>query len=244
MSGVAITSPTNTFANVLEGVTLTVTKADTPAVGSNPSSPTFVEAPVTVDVKKDADGIAAKISALVDAANAARSEAKSLTAMDPTTKAKGRLYGDSGVRALVDRVRAAIVDGDAEVGLAGVSVARDGTISFDKAKFLERLAKEPAKVEAALGKDGMAGRLHQLADEVSRPEASTGGAGLITSGIKSREGQITNLKDGIANWDVRLAAKEKMLQRQYTALETALGKAKSQGSWLAGQLASLPQAGS
>jgi flagellar capping protein FliD len=79
---------TNTFANILEGVTLTVTKADTQVAGSDPSSPAFVEAPVTVDVKKDTDGIAAKISALVDAANAARSEAKSLTAMDPTTKAR------------------------------------------------------------------------------------------------------------------------------------------------------------
>jgi flagellar hook-associated protein 2 len=141
-------------------------------------------------------------------------------------------------------VRAAIVDGDAEVGLAGVSVARDGTISFDKAKFLERMAKEPAKAEAALGKDGLAGRLHRLADEVSRTEASAAGPGLITSGIKSREGQMSSLKDGIANWDVRLAAKEKMLQRQYTALETALGKAKSQGSWLAGQLANLPTSSS
>ena len=49
------------------------------------------------------------------------------------------------------------------------------------------------------------------------------------SAIKSRESQVASLKDGIASWDVRLALKEKMLQRQYTALETALGKAKSPG---------------
>ena len=246
-SGLTVSRPSNSISDVLEGVTLTASKADTQklqADGTPFDPPQFVEAAVTVNVKQDTDGIAGKISALVDAANAARSEAKTLTGMDPTSKAKGRLYGDAGVRSLVDRVRSAIVDGDAEVGLAGVTVARDGTISFDKAKFLERLAKEPAKVEAALGANGMGGRLHRLADEVSRPDAATAGPGLIMSTIKSRESQVASLKDGIASWDVRLALKEKMLQRQYTALETALGKAKSQGQWLSGQLASLPQGGS
>ena len=234
VSGVAITSPSNTFKDVLPGVTLTVTKADTKTNG------VYDQPPVTVEVKKDTDGIAAKVQALVDAANAARADAKSLTAMDPATKAKGRLYGDSAVRSLVDKVSSAISGGTSGPALAGVTIARDGTISFDKATFLTALEADPAKVEAALGKDGLAGRLHKLADEASRTSSAVGGPGLITSAITSRESQIATLKDGIASWDARLAMKQKQLERTYTSLETALSKAKSQGQWLAGQLANLP----
>jgi flagellar hook-associated protein 2 len=122
-----------------------------------------------------------------------------------------------------------------------VTVDRQGVISFDKATFLDAIAADPAKVEAALGADGLAGRLHTLGDQVSRGPAAAGGPGLISSTITSKEGQISSLKSNIERWDNRLAMKEKQLQRQYTALETALGKAKSQGQWLSGQLANLPK---
>ncbi len=59
--------------------------------------------------------------------------------------------------------------------------------------------------------------------------------------IKSRQSAIRGWEDDIADWDVRLAARQTTLQRQYTALESALGKLQSQGNWLAGQIASLPQ---
>ena len=64
--------------------------------------------------------------------------------------------------------------------------------------------------------------------------------GTITLAIKSRQSGIKGMEDDIADWDVRLAARQTTLQRQYTALETALGKLQSQSSWLAGQIGSLP----
>jgi flagellar hook-associated protein 2 len=78
---------------------------------------------------------------------------------------------------------------------------------------------------------------------VSRPDTAASGPGLLTNAISGRESQITRVKTEILSWDSRLALKEKSLQRQYTALESALGKSKSQGQWLASQLASLPGGG-
>jgi flagellar hook-associated protein 2 len=233
--GTLIARSSNTISDVMEGVTLTLSKADAQTGG------VFTGPPVTVSVKKDADGIASKVQALVDAANAARNDAKSLTAMDPVSKVKGRLYGDSMVRGLVDEVRSTIPGAQSKVAEAGVTVDRFGVITFDKAAFLKALEGDPAAVEAALGKDGLAGRMLTLGDAVSRGPAADGGPGRISNAITSRESQISSLKSNIESWDSRLAMKEKQLQRQYTSLEVALGKAQSQGAWLSGQLANLPK---
>jgi flagellar hook-associated protein 2 len=60
-------------------------------------------------------------------------------------------------------------------------------------------------------------------------------AQLITSGNAT----ITDLNDRISDWDVRLATRQRSLQKQFTAMETALGKLRNQSSWLSGQLAAL-----
>ena len=243
--GTTVRRSSNTLSDVLDGVTLTLTKADTATTPRSATTPpVFAEGPVSISVASDTDAVVAKVQALVDAANAARAEAKTLTDADPVTKTKGRLYGDSTVRGLVDRVRTAVSGDTAGPALAGVTVTRDGTVELDKTKLLAALEKDPAAVEAALGKDGMAGRLHKLADEVTRSATAAGGAGVITNAITSRERQVERFADDIAGWDARLAVKEKQLQRTYTSLETALGKARSQGQWLSGQLASLPTYGS
>lgn len=236
--GTKVSRASNTMSDVLQGVTLTLAKADTQTVPG-----VFDQPPVSITAAQDTEGIAAKVQALVDAANAARQEAKTLTNFNLDTKVKGRLYGDSSVRSLVDQVRGAVGAGDSQLLLAGVTVDRDGTVNFDKAVFLERLAADPGAVETALGKDGLAGRLHRLAYDTTRGEAALGGPGLLANAIKSRESQISSMKTNIESWDSRLALKERQLQRQYTALETALGKAKSQGAWLSGQLANLPSWG-
>ena len=88
-SGLAVSRPSNTISDVLRASPSTLTKADTATSGTAVPPLTFAEPPVTVSVKKDTDGIAAKISALVDAANAARSEAKSLTAHGPHDQGQG-----------------------------------------------------------------------------------------------------------------------------------------------------------
>lgn len=236
VGGVPVERSSNTISDVLQGVTLTLTKADTQT-----SPGVFAEPPVTVSVTSDSEGVAAKVAALVEAANAARTEAKNLTTSDPIAKTRGRLYGDSGVRSLVDSVRGAVTGADASAAMAGVSTDRYGVISFDKDKFLQALAADPAAVEAALGKDGMAGRLHAAADLASRASTATDGPGLIAGAITNRESQIVNLRSSIERWDNRLERREATLQRQYTTLETALGRVQSQGQWLSGQLANLPK---
>jgi flagellar hook-associated protein 2 len=67
-------------------------------------------------------------------------------------------------------------------------------------------------------------------------------SGNLTSAIKGRTSTIDDLKEQIANWDVRLQLRRTTLVRQFANLEVSLGKLRDQSNWLAGQLASLPSA--
>ncbi len=85
---------------------------------------------------------------------------------------------------------------------------------------------------------GIAAKLEALAQR-----ASNSTDGTLTSAIKGRNADITTMNSSIDDWDVRLADKQDSLQKQFAALEVALGKMQSQASWLSGQIASLPTMG-
>jgi flagellar hook-associated protein 2 len=237
VGGNLVERSTNTINDLLSGVTLTVAKAD-----KRNADGTFADPPVTIEVKGDSQAMAAQVAALVDAVNLARSDIKAATHYNLETKNKGKLYGDATIRALRDQLGSAVVgDGSSSAGLAGVSVSRDGTVVFDKEKFLKALADDPAAVENSLGASGLAGRLDAIATRASSSKTSAEGPGLIANAITSRESQVASLKTNISSWDNRLELRERTLQRQYAALEKALGASQSQGQWLAGQIAGLPR---
>jgi flagellar hook-associated protein 2 len=229
-----IRSATNTFAGVVPGGTLTVTREDPTAV--------------TVDVSPDPDAVAAKVQALVDAANAALTEIDRHSANGKDSKAV--LRGDSNLRRLTDQVLAAVSDlvaGSGSPGSAGVQLTREGKVSFAKDTFLARLAADPAAVrralagpaEAATGTtpargEGVAVRVEKLAKQVAN--VTTGSLALLAKG---RDELAADIQVRIDDWDLRLEARREALTRQFSAMETALSSLKQQSSWLAGQLSSL-----
>lgn len=130
-----VTSATNSISNLLPGLSVTlkqVTAAD-----------------VTITLDRDVGGLADKVAAIVEAANALRSEVDKATAYDAATKKASPLTGDSTTRRLVSEITAAItnaVPGAApgSPGLAGVSTSRDGKFTFDRAKFVDAFNDDPA----------------------------------------------------------------------------------------------------
>ncbi|BCY15143.1 flagellar filament capping protein FliD [Actinoplanes sp. L3-i22] len=228
-----VNSSTNTFSALMPGVTLTVAKEETG---------------VTVDATTDTTAIASKMKALVDAANASIAEIKTQTTYDTDTKQGSPLTGDFTVRqmnaALLSMVSNGLsydktskdsngVESTSTVDFGslnqlGVSLTKDGTLSFDEAAFTQAYNDNPAKVQEA----GIAfgNKVRTLTDKQTTA---------VTAVITGRKNEIDSLNDQIDNWDVRLAAKKVALQRQYTALESSLGSLKSKSTWLSGQLSSL-----
>lgn len=229
---VTVTSATNTFADVLPGVSFTVSAVEA--------------APVTLTVERDDKALSTLASNLVSAIGVVLSEIASRTAPTTTTRddgtttvAGGLLSGDSAVRGLQQGLQSAAsfpVDGvsPAEVGIV---LGRDGTFTFDADAFASALAADPARVQKIVS--GLAQRVADVATGAS--DATTGSLTLRVSG------QQTFLKDlgaQIDSWDTRLALRRESLQRTYAALEVALSSMQSQSSWLANQLASLTSSSS
>lgn len=231
-AGYTVTRSSNTISDLMDGVTLTLSKAD-PATS------------VTIDVTSDAAATADAVGKMIDNVNAALADIKKNTSYDPATKKAALLVGDGMLRDLQQRLLGAVSGGSTDASTAGITVTRDGTLAFDRTKFLDAYGKDPAGTQALVGgskdKPGIAERLRGVADAAVRSATATGGPGLLTASIKSHEDEIRGLTANISSWDARLTMREAKLRRQFAGLETALGKLQQQGQWLAGQIAGLPR---
>jgi flagellar hook-associated protein 2 len=234
--GYSVSSATNTFTGLINGVTLTVGKEETG---------------VTVSVSADVSGIAAKFQALVDGANAALSEISKQTAYDPATKKGSALTGDFTVREMSSTIMSFVSRGLSwddptwvddpndpndkaptinfgSLSQLGIQLDRSGRLTFDKDAFTAAYNADPSRIQTA----GIA-----LADQVESLAGKQ--SDVVTAVITGRKNEIDSMNSQIDNWDTRLAAKREALQKQYADLETALSNLKSQSTWLSGQIASL-----
>lgn len=219
-------SATNTFSGGANG--LDITLKSTATVGST----------VTLDTTQDVDGMAAKIKSMVDSVNAALSKIDTLTAYNATTKTSGPLAGEAGIREVRNNVLNVVYPTDGtSLADVGIQLDRYGKLTFDQSVFTKAYAADPAGVAAKFttgASPGLAARVQTVAQAASDPVN-----GSITTFINGRNTEIKDLQDGIADWDTRLALRQESLQRQFTALETAMSQMNSQSSWLSGQLSKL-----
>lgn len=223
-----VTSSTNTFTNLLPGVSITAKDVTT--------------TPVTLTVSRDNAGITKLASDLVDGVNGIFSLVASKTAVSTTTNSSGTsvsagvFAGDSTVRSVNQSILSAA---SLPVGTPprspseiGISITKTGSMEFDATKFGAALAADPA---------GTAAKVQELAGRIATAatNASDKYTGTLTTKITGQQSEVRDLADRISDWDMRLASRKATLQRTYSGLETALSNMKAQQSWLTSQLAGL-----
>jgi flagellar hook-associated protein 2 len=236
IGGIPASSKTNTFTDLVPGVTVTL--ASTAKNGDTS----------TVSVAQDSSGVKNSVKALVDQVNALLTSIDTQAAAKTSTSAAGVLAGDPTARSL----RSALLNtvfGDGTTSLAqyGIQTDRYGKLVFDADKFASAYAKDPAGVAAKFtsagptpsAADGWAARVATVAKSATDTYTGT-----ITSAITGHTSTVDRLAKSITDWDDRLELRRSTLERQYTALETALSNLQGQSSWLAGQINSLPKYGS
>ncbi|MCC3292305.1 flagellar filament capping protein FliD [Arthrobacter sp. zg-Y1110] len=221
-----ITSATNTFADLMPGVDITVSAVSTD--------------PVTVAVSRDVKAISAVAASLVSALTDVfgymdRNSAVSIDTSDGVTKTTGGVFtGDSATRSLKQSIMGAAtgsLDGRSTSDI-GITLTKYGTVEFDADKFAAALAADPEKTQASL--QAIAARV-----EAVGKTASDKYDGSITKRIQSQESTVKSLNSQVEQWDRRLASRESTLKLVWTNLEVKLGSLNSQMDWLTGQLDSL-----
>jgi flagellar hook-associated protein 2 len=195
-TGTPITQASNTFS-VIDGVTMTVSKAQT--AGS---------APVTLTVASDGSKTAANAQAFVDAYNKLKTAIDGLVSPgDPKSGGSpGAFAGDSGVRALRDRMVSALRSaGATSLANFGITANRQGTLTLDSTRLNKALALNPTGLDTLIGS--------------SASTAPSGIAGQLDGYLKlwtnSADGQIGNRKDAVSKLQGDLADRQTALDKQY-----------------------------
>lgn len=141
LDGVDTERSSNTVTDLIEGVTLTLNKAQ---VGTN----------VSLGANRPTTAIKQAVSDYVDTYNALMATLNDLTKNATNTDAAGPLKGDSGIRTLRNQLQrltsTVLASGGSYSTLAeiGVATQRDGTLAVDSARLDAALAKDPDSVEA------------------------------------------------------------------------------------------------
>lgn len=226
------TSPTNTFKDLVSGIDVTVKKTTNDTL--------------TISVAPDPDAFVNKVEALVNAVNAALKGVRDATRYDPATRTASVLTGDPTARRLASELTKALLDevGASDLkapGLAGISIRKDGTLTFDKAKFRSAYDKDPAAVQALFAGSGDApGIATRLIDAANAATAS--GTGYLRTAEEMRLERANEMGKQITRIEEALERSALTLRRKFADMEAALGTLRQQSNWLAGQIASLSPA--
>lgn len=215
-----VSSPTRDVKEIMPGVTITPGKVD-----ANP---------VTIDFTADVEGMASKLEAFVKAANDAIGTVAKNNKWDAEKKTGGPLVGDSMTRSLTQDIQNAFVGSTTALPSSlGVSIERDGTLKFDKTKFVANYKSDPESVTKA------AVEIATKVGEVSK-QATSAADGTLTLRIQAEQASVKDYTAQLTKFEDRMALREATLKQQFNAMESLLSKMQAQGNWLSGQLATLP----
>lgn len=228
----SITSADNSFSNIMPGVNITIAQASVD--------------PVTISVEHDFEQIADSVAALIDQFNEVKNAMTTATKVNPDLAEQAPLAFNNNVRrseqgltrALVDPVDASSFSAPS---LVGIEIQRDGSVTFDRDKFLDAMTTDIDQVSRMFTSSFEDGAELGILDRmVAAADIAAGyGTGLLSTAEESEKARIEAFTDQIDAFEARFERKEASLRKLYSDLEVAIGGLNSQSNWLAGQLGSL-----
>jgi flagellar hook-associated protein 2 len=218
------TGSTNTFTDLVEGATITLTKE---TAGSAHS----------LEIAGDSTTAKTSLQAFVSVYNAAQSALRSSSNYNPETKKASALTGDSMVRGLQSQLRNIMGNNNvSDLKALGVSVGKDGTLSFDAASFEKGIAEQPTLAGRVLGKDGsIASSLETLLKS-----NLDSGSGVLVQRTNSLNKQISKLEKDLDDLDLRMEKNYERYTKQFTAMDSLVAQMQNTSNYLTSQLANLP----
>lgn len=233
---VLLTSSSNTLDGVVSNV-----RIDLKGISSSP---------VNLTVAGDTASIEKSVKDFITAFNNVVDRISGATAYDPATTRRGPLLGDSLALSLrsslfstVQGTGRGISTRYARLSEVGVEVGAGGKLELDADQLRSALATDPAAVEALF-----AARVEAPGSTVESPQFTQLGvvgqveelvrrytdsvSGVLTTRTRSIDSQIQLQNRRIGELDVRLENRKAILQRQFLAMEQAIGQLQSQSTAL------------
>lgn len=232
INGLPVSAATNKLADVIDGMTLTLTKV--------------TATPVDVSVALDAATLRKAVTDFAKAYSDMNGYITAQTKYDATTKKSAALQGDRSTLTLQSNLRGIFLSSSAasstfaRLSDVGLEIQPDGSLKVNDAKLTSALAN-PTEVgklftstaSADTAQQGFAVRIKALGKQLidSDGAISTRTKGLRDS-IERNQTQQQRLEDRVALTKARLL-------RQYSALDTQLSQISGVGSSLTQSLAGL-----
>ncbi|MCG6235898.1 flagellar filament capping protein FliD [Vibrio furnissii] len=190
-TGLQLTNSSNTFEGVINGVDLTVTKAQTSG-----------EAPLSLSVGADQEGTKEQMNKIIEAYNSLMKTIDSYTSIGGEDAQRGVLASDPTIRSIESQLKT-LVRGEFEgmrLSDLGIEISRDGTMKIDADKFEDAQTTNTAALESFFNGDG------NLLDSLDS---------LLDPYLQFSNGLFKSRKDALQQNISRIEDKQTALERKY-----------------------------
>ncbi|MEL1217595.1 lateral flagellar capping protein LafB [Aeromonas hydrophila] len=201
-----ITSASNKIENVVDGLTLQLTKAQKSG-----------DAPLLVNIEQDKEAVTGSLKKFVESYNELVDELAKMTSSDP--KAPGALSSDSGVRSLKSVLSNSVRDLPNGLSLSSLGIKTDkaGKLSFSETDFNKALDKDPELLgKALLGDDGLLKRMSDSLDPYTKRDGALKGR---KTGLEASEKRVKERMDAL---DRRMDSAYKRYLNQFSTMNQML----------------------
>lgn len=197
-TGLQLTESSNTFSSVIDGVDLTVTKAQS-----------TTDAPITLDIGADEEATKEQVTKFIDAYNGLMSTIGKYSDVDSEGQSRPVLASDPTLRTIESQLKSMVRQefGGLRLSDVGIEIDRSGKMKLDSEKFQQAQLNNSTALEGMFNGDG---NLLDSIDTLVEPYLQ------FSSGIfKSRKDLIQQNIDRISDKQVALDRKYDMAYDRY-----------------------------
>ena len=236
VDGLTVERSDNVFDGVIEGLSFT-------------AQSTTGASEISFTVSTDVEASKESVQEFVDAYNEVVNFINAQNDYSEDSGAGGALFGDSALYSIQSTISSALFDVDlttvqndtagfSTLGLVGIDLQSDGTLSLDENTFEEKLAQDPDALEA-LFTDATEGVFTKLDAAISGlVDTTTSDTGIEIEGVFDRRRTTLNtliddFDDQIERLELALEKQEETLVLQFSRLEELIGGLNAQQQFLA-----------
>ena len=230
VDGFSASSSTNSFDDIIPGITIDVVKVNETPGDTN-----------QLEIALDTSSTQSLISGFVQAFNAFADVTSSLGSA--ATGAKGLLLGDFTLRQVSSQLRSLlstpvteVIGNSNSLSSIGITTTQDGHLEIDSEILSNAIENNFEEFETLFASDnGFATKLRDLVDGYTNSSS-----GIISTRKKSLNNQLSNIDDQRLSLNRKIDALHLRLTKQFATMDALVAQFNSTGSFIAQQFENLP----